>query len=114
MSIRLGKAIRQFKEEMAGDVARARQRNEAMDEERERFGEHPGDVEPLGFTQVTYKGEPVKDEASCTCFPWDGIHAVDCPKALPRENPAHRERHGLEGAYDSVCQDVCCKPSSHR
>jgi hypothetical protein len=28
----------------------------------------------------------------------------------PRDNPAHRERHGLEGAYDQDCNDICCKP----
>jgi hypothetical protein len=27
---------------------------------------------------------------------------------LPRDNPAHRERHGLDGAYDPTCQDDCC------
>lgn len=32
-------------------------------------------------------------------------------KKLPRDNRAHRERFGLDGAYDESCDDICCAPS---
>src|SRR5687768_17013269 len=32
-------------------------------------------------------------------------------EGLPRDNPAHRERYGLDGAWDAHCEDVCCAPA---
>lgn len=72
-----------------------------MAAEQERLGVHPGDEVPV----LPWKGKP---------FVWERYPGPRQLVILPRDNPAHRERHGLEGAYDSVCNDICCKPPKPR
>lgn len=49
----------------------------------------PEEIEALD----AYKSEPLQ--------PW-----------RPEQNPAHRERFGLDGAWDAECDDVCCRPAA--
>jgi hypothetical protein len=85
------------REAEAFEAVEARQRLNAgsIEEEEERLGKFEGidwGKDP-SFTKVI----------KVTRLPGRGAIIP------PRDNSAHRERHGLDGAFDASCDDICCR-----
>jgi len=63
------------------------------------YDSDPADWSPQMVEEFRRKQRPI-------CFE---PQEDDAPGWLPRDNPAHRERFGLEGAYDTDCREECCR-----
>ena len=121
----MSKSRKTFEGEME-EVARYRFISECIEAEEEKLGK---------FEPIPFKGKPfVFDEknpgrvTTVVQFPnWRNMTPEDTQnyireaaeeiapelvKAMrPADNPKHRFRHGLDGAYDHDCDDICCRPA---
>jgi hypothetical protein len=105
------------REAEAFEAVEARQRLNAgsIEEEEERLGKFEGidwGKDP-SFTVVPFKGKPLVFEERPGPSKVIMVTKLAGRGAVipPRENVAHRERHGLDGAFDASCDDICCKAS---
>jgi hypothetical protein len=80
-------------EEEAAETAHERLNAGNIAAEEDKFGEFP---------VIPFKGEP---------FVFDEKNPKFAEMVKPTDNPEHRFRHGLEGAYDPECNDICCRPA---
>lgn len=50
-------------------------------------------------------GEPLNDGdthvCACTCYPWDGVHAVDCPLSKKVTDGKTQDSQATEAAPDA-------------